>query len=100
MSVGRLNPFGGGFFPGGGGGLGGLLDPAGIFDKPKTIDPPPPLPPPVNRSDQAVQDARNKAIKDAKNRKGRKSTILTSGRGVSDDQLGVTRPEASSTLGG
>ena len=78
-------------------------DPLGLFNKPKgPLPPPPPLPPPVNRNSQAVKDARNKAIREAKNRRGRKSTILTSGRGVSDDQLGVTRPEAknATTLGG
>ena len=78
----------------------GFLDPAGIFNAPKLIDPPKPLPPPVTRNDQAVKDARTDEIKKTKNKGGRKSTILTSGRGVSDDQLGVTRPEATATLGG
>jgi hypothetical protein len=99
--VGRLNPFSGSGKVGGFRSQ-GFLDPLGIFEGPKLTPPPKPLPPPVTRKDQAVKDARTNAIKEAKNRRGRKSTILTSGRGVSDDQLGVTRPEAKSatTLGG
>jgi hypothetical protein len=100
LGINRLPSIGSLIAPGSGGKKD--LDPLGLFDPPKPIPPPAPLPPPVTRKDPAVKDARTNAIKEAKRRRGRKSTILTSGRGVSDDQLGVTRPEAKSatTLGG
>ena len=102
---------------GGGGGLGGgiirplfgdkvgdFFDPLKIFKAADPVDPPPPLPPPVTRDSKAVRDARAAAIRNEQKRKGRKSTILTSSRGVEDDQLGIiSRPEAqnaSTLLGG
>jgi len=79
-----------------------VTDPAGLFEDDDPI-PVTPLPPPVSRDSQAVKDARANAIRKEKKRKGRKSTILTSGRGVEDDQLGIIqRPEARNAklLGG
>ena len=80
------------------------FDPLGIFKPPEPVKPPPPLPPPVTRDSKAVKDARANAIRNEQKRKGRKSTILTSSRGVEDDQLGIiSRPEAqnaSKLLGG
>ena len=88
--------------PGSSGDLEKTLDPLGLFLKPDPI-PVTPLPPPVNRTNAAVQKARADTIRKEKNRKGRKSTILTSGQGVDDDQLGIIqRPEARNArlLGG
>ena len=79
-----------------------VLDPAGLFEDADPI-PVTPLPPPITRDDERVKKARSDAIRAEKKRKGRRSTILTSGRGVDDDQLGtVTRPEARNAklLGG
>jgi hypothetical protein len=79
-----------------------IFDPAGIFEPADKI-PVTPLPAPITRDDDRVKKARDDAIRTEKKRKGRKSTILTSGRGVDDDQLGsVTRPEARNAklLGG
>ncbi len=79
-----------------------VLDPAGLFEDADPI-PVTPLPPPVTRSDDRVQKARADALRAEKKRKGRKSTILTSGKGVDDDTLGsIKRPEARNAklLGG
>ena len=79
-----------------------ILDPAGLFEDDPPI-PVTPLPPPITRDDDRVRKARADAIRAEKKRKGRKSTILTSSRGVDDDKLGnVTRPEARNAqlLGG
>jgi hypothetical protein len=54
-----------------------------------------PLPPPVPSGNA-------RALAAEKKKRGRKSTILTSARGLDDDQLGVTRPRARNArlLGG
>lgn len=65
--------------------------------------PPAPLPPLPTREDPEIEQARKRAQIAEKLRRGRRSTILTSGRGV-EDQLGsVSRPEArggATLLGG
>ena len=62
--------------------------------KPKTPAPAP-LPKVVKREDPEIEAARKRALVSAKLRKGRKSTILTSGRGLVDG-LGTSSPEARS----
>ena len=72
-----------------------ISDPAGLFS-PKKPKPPPPLSASPSADSDAVKAALQKAIDEARNRKGRKSTILTSSQGV-DDQLGIiNRPQAQS----
>jgi hypothetical protein len=69
---------------------------------PPPIPPPEPLPPPSNLQSPEVIAARQRALDEARRRRGRQSTILTSERGV-EDQLGIiSRPEAraSKLLGG
>ncbi len=114
MSLGSFNPFGGslnprnlGVFdlilPGSSGNFAKFADPLGFFLKPEGPAPPEPLPDPITRDSAAVQKARASTIRSEKKRKGRKSTILTSGEGVKDDQLGIIqRPEARNArlLGG
>jgi len=56
---------------------------SGIFSKPSP--PPPPPPPPVpTLADPAVEDARKRAQRAARNARGRAATILTDGQGVVD----------------
>ena len=55
--------------------------------------PPASLPPLPTRRDPEIAAARKKQRDIELRRKGRRSTILTSGRGV-EDQLGVSRPQA------
>lgn len=73
------------------------LDPLGIFSRP---DPPPvTTAPPVPQrgpASPAVKQAGVNAQRRELRRKGRKSTILTSGRGVADDSLPVSRPQLGS----
>lgn len=73
-------------------------DPLNLFASPP---PPPAIPPgsdPAGRAD--VSGASQKAIAEERRRKGRRSTILTSGRGLDDDQLGIIqRPQAQRLLG-
>lgn len=53
----------------------------------------PPVAPSPTRRDPEIVAAREKQRLTEQRRKGRRSTILTSGRGV-EDKLGVTRPQA------
>lgn len=60
----------------------------------------PPLPPPPTRQDPAILDAMKKQKSSELARAGRRSTILTGGRGV-QSPLGTTnRPMAKQFLGG
>ncbi len=52
-----------------------------------------PAPPTPTRQDPEISAAREKQRKAELSRRGRRSTILTSGRGV-EGKLGVTRPQA------
>ena len=65
--------------------------------------PPPLIPtPPPEREDPEISAARKKQRATELRRKGRRSTILTSGRGITDPLGTVSRPEArtSELLGG
>lgn len=81
---------------------------AKIFGLGKPKAPPPlpplqPLPPLPTRADPEIEAARKRQQTAAKLRKGRRATILTSGRGLEEDKLGtVSRPKARSVklLGG
>lgn len=64
--------------------------------KPRAPEPLPPLP---TRKDPAIEDARKRQASADRMRKGRRSTILTSGRGVDDELGNVARP-AAKLLGG
>ncbi len=55
---------------------------------------PPPLPPLPTRADPAIEAARKRQQTSALMRKGRRASILTSGRGVEDELGTVSRPEA------
>ena len=64
-------------------------------DKPK-LEPLPPLP---DREDPAIEAARKKQASNDLRRRGRRSTILTSGSGVSDNFGDVSsRPRAGAKL--
>lgn len=71
--------------------------------QPDPLPPPPSPPPPPKRDDPSIAAARKKQKSSELRRKGRRATILTSGRGI-EDPLGVVRPEAtertSQLLGG
>jgi len=72
------------------------------FSKP---EPPPPLPPPKplpplpKREDPEIEAKRKRQLTAEKLRKGRRSTVLTSGRGVQDELGEVSRPRAAKLLG-
>jgi hypothetical protein len=63
---------------------------------PKLPPPPPPLPTP---EDPAIEEERRKRLISERLRKGRSSTILTSGLGDSKP-ADVVRPDLRSSLGG
>lgn len=53
-----------------------------LFSSPAKPKAPPPPPPPPKREDPAVQQAASDALKRRRLARGRASTILTGGRGV------------------
>lgn len=55
---------------------------SGLFSKPKRSRPP-------TFSDPAVEEARRKLLLAEGKKRGRRSTILTSGRGVQEEVIGV-----------
>lgn len=56
----------------------------GVFSAPK-MPPPEPAAPPPTRDDPAVEESRRKELLAAAKAKGRSSTLLTGGEGVSGD---------------
>jgi len=73
-----------------------------IIQQPAPEAPPPPPPPPPEREDPAIAEAARKSREDELKRRGRRASILTSGRGVTEDAP-LGRPSAQAgadTLGG
>jgi len=79
-----------------------ILPGFGVFDSPELPKAPPPPPPPPKRDDPSIAAARERQLEAEKKRKGRSSTILTSGTGVEGGLGSVSRPTArpATLLGG
>ena len=78
--------------------IGGLLDPLSLTKAPDIPEPPPP---PTAAADPAIEEAKNRQRRSELLRRGRRSAILTSSRGVGDELGTVNRPsaEGSNVLG-
>ena len=78
---------------------GKIRDPFGLILKDKGPPPLEALPPTPTRDSPEVLEAARRQAEADRLRKGRRSTILTSRRGVEDKLGTVNRPEASTLLG-